>query len=57
VMVGQGIVPKSYHHAARMMEPGQLQKALSDLKARIAHEVGRLPDHGAFVANYAPAQN
>ena len=57
VMLGQGIVPKSYHHAARMMEPGQLQKALSDLKARIAHEVGQLPDHGAFVAAYAPADS
>lgn len=55
VMLGQGISPQSYHHAARMMQPGQLQKALSDLKAGIAHEVARLADHRAFVSNYAPA--
>jgi len=55
VMLGQGISPQSYHHAARMMGPGQLQQALGDLKARIAHEVDHLPDHGAFVSGYAPA--
>ena len=55
VMLGQGIFPQSYHHAARMMEPAQLQRALGDLKARIAHEVSHLSDHGAFVAGYAPA--
>jgi len=37
------------------MEPGQLQTALGDLKAGIAHEVARLPDHRRFVESYAPA--
>lgn len=55
VMLGQGIWPQSYHQVARMMEPAQLQKALADLKAGIAHEVSRLPDHRQFVQSYAPA--
>jgi tryptophan halogenase len=55
VMLGQGVRPESYHHLARMMEPGQLQKALTDLKAGIAHQVAKLPDHQAFFESYAPA--
>ena len=54
VMLGQGIMPSSYHHLAQMMEPGQLQTALNDLKAGIANEVARLPDHRQFVESYAP---
>jgi hypothetical protein len=38
-----------------MMEPGQLQKALSDLKAGIAHQLTKLPDHSQFLQSYAPA--
>jgi tryptophan halogenase len=55
VMLGQGIWPKSYHHLARMMQPGQLQRALSDLKAGIAAQIAKLPDHEQFVQGYAPA--
>jgi tryptophan halogenase len=55
VMLGQGIWPKSYHRLAQMMEPGQLQKALSDLKAGIAQQLAKLPDHQQFVQAYAPA--
>jgi tryptophan halogenase len=49
VMLGQGIWPESYHRLAQMMEPGQLQKAFGDLKAGIAHQLGRLPDHREFL--------
>jgi hypothetical protein len=38
-----------------MMDPSQLQKALADLKAGVAQEVSRLPDHRQFVQGYAPA--
>lgn len=55
VMMGQGITPESYHQVARMMDPAQLKGALSDLKAGIAREVTKLPDHGQFVRSYAPA--
>ena len=55
VMLGQRVRPRSYHQVARMMEPGQLQKALADLKAGITQEVGKLPDHRQFVQSYAPA--
>jgi len=56
VMLGQGVWPRSYHQLARMMEPGQLQKALSDLKAGIAQQLSRLGDHQTFVRAYAPAE-
>ena len=55
VMLGQRVRPQSYHQVARMMEPGQLQKALADLKAGVTQEVGKLPDHRQFVQSYAPA--
>jgi tryptophan halogenase len=55
VMLGQRVRPQSYHQVARMMEPGQLQKALADLKAGVTQEVGKLADHRQFVQSYAPA--
>jgi len=55
VMLGQGVWPNSYHRLAQMMEPGQLQRALSDLKAGIAQQLAKLPDHQQFVQAYAPA--
>jgi tryptophan halogenase len=55
VLLGQGVRPRSYHQLARMMEPGQLQKALADLKAGIAQQVAKLPEHQAFIKGYAPA--
>lgn len=55
VLLGQGVWPRSYHQLARMMEPGQLQKALTDLKAGIDQQLAKLPDHHAFIQSYAPA--
>jgi tryptophan halogenase len=55
VMLGQGVLPASYHHVAQLMEPAKLQQALTDLKAGIAHQVGKLPDHQHFLQAYAPA--
>jgi len=56
VMIGQRIEPRGYHHLARMLPPGQLREALSDLKTNIARAVARLPEHQAFLDGYcAPA--
>ncbi len=55
VMLGQGVTPRSYHHLARMMEPGQLRKALGDLKAGITQQMAQLPDQRAFLQRYAAA--
>ncbi|HWI85906.1 MAG TPA: tryptophan halogenase family protein [Sphingomonas sp.] len=55
VMLGQGIEPRSYHALARMMEPGQLKQALTDLKAGITARLAQLPQHQEFVESYAGA--
>ncbi|WP_420138429.1 tryptophan halogenase family protein [Sphingomonas sp.] len=53
VMLGQGVEPRSYHQLGRLMEPGQLRSALSDLKGGIAAELARLPAHQDFVEHYS----
>ncbi|ATC23956.1 tryptophan 7-halogenase [Caulobacter vibrioides] len=56
VMLGQRIMPRTYHHMGRMMPPQQLKQALDDLKRNIAGTVSRLPQHQAFLDHYcAPA--
>jgi tryptophan halogenase len=54
VMLGQGVQPAAYHHVAQLMEPARLKQALTDLKAGIAQQVGKLPSHQQFVQSYAP---
>lgn len=52
VMLGQRIMPRTYHHMGRMMPPQQLKQALDDLKRNIAGAVSRLPQHQAFLDHY-----
>jgi tryptophan halogenase len=57
VMLGQRIVPKSYHHAARMVGEQELTKFLADFRASVAQAVARLPVHQDFVNQYCRASN
>jgi len=52
VMLGQRLQPEQYHHVARMMPAGQLQRSLGDIKARIAAQLTGMPSHQAFLDNY-----
>jgi tryptophan halogenase len=52
VMLGQGIVPRNYHHVARMMSQKDLEKLLTGLKQSIQQAVERLPSHQAFLESY-----
>jgi tryptophan halogenase len=52
VMLGQRVRPTAWHHAARLMPPNQLQKALGDLKAGIDGALARLPAHQDFLERY-----
>jgi len=54
VMLGQGLVPRGHHQLARLMRPGQLEKALGDIRANIDAAVARLPQHQAFLDGYCP---
>lgn len=53
VMLGQGLTPHRHHLMARMMPPGQLAEALSNLSRGIAARVATLPPHQQFVDTLA----
>ena len=52
VMLGQGLLPKNWHPAAKMMSDEQLAGALKKGQMEISQRVAQLPDHEAFVAQY-----
>jgi len=52
VMLGQGIKPQSYHHVAKMMQQGQLQNTLLQLKGSVEKAVGTMPTHQEFINSY-----
>ncbi len=54
VMMGQGIVPQSYHHFARA-EDRELTDFLDVYRARVAQVVRSLPLHHDFVKQYCGA--
>ena len=57
VMLGQGIRPKTYHPAARMLADPDLTKFLADYRASIAQTVARMPVHQDYVNQYCKASN
>jgi tryptophan halogenase len=57
VMLGQRIMPKSYHHAARILSEQDLNKFLADYRASIAQAVARMPVHQDFVNQYCRSSN
>jgi len=54
VMIGQNIIPHSYHPIADMLPEPRLREFLDGLERAHISEVARMPDHGAFVARFAP---
>jgi tryptophan halogenase len=56
VMLGQGLTPHRHHLMARMMPPGQLAEALTNLSRGIAARVATLPPHQQFVDTLAGAR-
>ena len=57
VMLGQRIMPKSYHHAARLLSEQDLTKFLAEYRASIAQTVSRMPVHQDFVNQYCRSGN
>lgn len=49
VLVGQGIVPESYHPIADTISQSQLDKFMLDLKTIIKREAGKLSSHEDFI--------
>ena len=56
VMMGQGIMPQSYHPVATKLSDAELAHLLTGLRESVAKTVAGLPDHHAYVAQYCGAQ-
>jgi tryptophan halogenase len=54
VMIGQNIIPYTYHPIADLLPEPRLREFLDGLERAHMAEVSRMPDHGAFVAKFAP---
>jgi tryptophan halogenase len=55
VMMGQGIVPQSYHPVAAKLRDEELVHLLSTLREQVSRTVAGLPPHGDYVARYCGA--
>ena len=55
VMVGQGLVPKSFHAMANRISSDQLTNFLSDVKKLIARATNDLPQHQDFIEAHCKA--
>lgn len=57
VMLGQGIMPESYHPLARLMSKGEMSQFQERLKSSIAKTVSTLPRHQDFLERYCKAED
>lgn len=55
VMMGQGIMPRSYHPIATKLSDAEVTKLLSTIRDNVARTVEGLPDHQAYVVRYCGA--
>lgn len=55
VMLGQGILPESYHPIVNNMSEQELTSFLKNIREQINHSVSRLPTHQQFLAQYCRA--
>jgi tryptophan 7-halogenase len=55
VMLGQGIMPKSYHPITTKLSDAEVTKLLSRIRDNVAQTVEGLPEHHAYVARYCGA--
>lgn len=55
VMMGQGLEPREYHGAGKLMTTEALQQSLSEISNSIDKTVQQLPTHQAFIERYCTA--
>jgi tryptophan halogenase len=55
VMLGQRLEPRAWHQLARLVPPGELRKALADLRRLIGERLASVPTHEAFLKEFCPA--
>ncbi|HMA51710.1 MAG TPA: tryptophan halogenase family protein [Magnetospirillaceae bacterium] len=56
VLEGQGILPRDYSRLADLVPLDELERRLSALRARIAHNAAGVLSHGDFIAGYCRAE-
>jgi tryptophan halogenase len=54
VMIGQNIIPESYHPIADLLPEPRLREFLDGLERAHLQQVANMPDHGEFVAKFGP---
>jgi len=52
VMIGQGLIPQSYHPIVDNMTDDELKKFLDHIKSNINGLVGQLPEHHRFIEQF-----
>jgi tryptophan halogenase len=52
VLLGQGVVPNSYHPSPRTMQDHELSQVLSGLRNQVSQTVAKLPRHLDFLNSY-----
>ncbi|MDO3388493.1 tryptophan 7-halogenase [Gilvimarinus sp. SDUM040013] len=52
VMMGQGVIPKSYHGFADVMSDQELGEFLASIRQSMAQMVAKLPSHQQFIDHY-----
>lgn len=55
VMLGQGLMPEQYHPIVDQMTDSELRQFLQGAEASVVRQVGRLPEHQAFIDHYCKA--
>ncbi|PKG85894.1 tryptophan halogenase [Colwellia sp. 75C3] len=56
VMIGQGLIPESYHPIVDNMSDDELQRFLDHIKTNVNNTVKQLPPHNAFIDRFCKAQ-
>lgn len=57
VMLGQGILPKTYHPVVNKMKDGELSHFLENIQANIEKTVSGLPSHSDYVRQFCGAKS
>ena len=56
VLIGQNVMPESYHPVADLLSEERLKEFLDGLERSHVSEVSRWPEHGDFVRRFAPVK-